>query len=183
MPNMSLKKNEMPSQKPDVRNKNFLEVALGYTEEQAIDEAQRCLHCKNKPCQTGCPVQIDIPEFIAEVAKGDFEAAYNIISKSSSLPAVCGRVCPQESQCEGKCVRGIKGEPVAIGRLENEVEWESVDDKPVKLIVLLAVNEEDKTGVHVKLLSGMARKLAAEQTCKRLLDAKDADEIINIFSE
>lgn len=124
MPNMSLKKNEMPSQAPDVRNKNFLEVALGYTEEQAIDEAQRCLNCKNKPCVTGCPVQIDIPAFIQEVAKGDFEAAYQIISKSSSLPAVCGRVCPQESQCEGKCVRGIKGEPVAIGRLERFVaDW------------------------------------------------------------
>ena len=124
MPNMSLKKNEMPSQAPDVRNKNFLEVALGYTEEQAIDEAQRCLNCKNKPCVTGCPVQIDIPAFIAEVAKGDFEAAYQIITKSSSLPAVCGRVCPQESQCEGKCVRGIKGEPVAIGRLERFVaDW------------------------------------------------------------
>ena len=124
MPNMSLKKNEMPSQAPDVRNKNFLEVALGYTEEQAIDEAQRCLNCKNKPCVTGCPVQIDIPAFIAEVAKGDFEAAYKVITKSSSLPAVCGRVCPQESQCEGKCVRGIKGEPVAIGRLERFVaDW------------------------------------------------------------
>ena len=124
MPNMSLKKNEMPSQAPDVRNKNFLEVALGYTEEQAIDEAQRCLNCKNKPCVTGCPVQIDIPAFVAEVAKGDFEAAYQIITKSSSLPAVCGRVCPQESQCEGKCVRGIKGEPVAIGRLERFVaDW------------------------------------------------------------
>ena len=124
MPNMSLKKNEMPSQLPDVRNKNFLEVALGYTEEQAIDEAQRCLNCKNRLCVTGCPVQIDIPAFIQEVAKGDFEAAYDIIAKSSSLPAVCGRMCPQESQCEGKCVRGIKGEPVAIGRLERFVaDW------------------------------------------------------------
>ncbi len=124
MPNMSPKKNEMPSQAPDVRNKNFLEVALGYTAEQAIDEAQRCLNCKNKPCVTGCPVQIDIPAFIQEVAKGDFETAYQIITKSSSLPAVCGRVCPQESQCEGKCVRGIKGEPVAIGRLERFVaDW------------------------------------------------------------
>lgn len=121
MPNMSPKKNEMPSQAADVRNKNFLEVALGYTEEQAIDEAQRCLNCKNKPCVTGCPVQIDIPAFISEVAKGDFEAAYKVITESSSLPAVCGRVCPQESQCEGKCVRGIKGEPVAIGRLERFV--------------------------------------------------------------
>lgn len=121
MPNMSLKKNEMPSQAPNIRNKNFLEVALGYTEEQAIDEAQRCLNCKNKPCVSGCPVQIDIPAFVSEVAKGNFEDAYNIISKSSSLPAVCGRVCPQESQCEGKCVRGIKGEPVGIGRLERFV--------------------------------------------------------------
>ena len=130
MPNMSLKKNEMPSQAPNVRNKNFLEVALGYTEEQAIDEAQRCLNCKNKPCVTGCPVQIDIPSFIAEVAKGDFEAAYKIITKSSSLPAVCGRVCPQESQCEGKCVRGIKGEPVAIGRLERFVaDWHMANAK------------------------------------------------------
>ena len=130
MPNMSLKKNDMPSQAPDVRNKNFLEVALGYTEEQAIDEAQRCLNCKNKPCVTGCPVQIDIPAFIAEVAKGDFEAAYKIITKSSSLPAVCGRVCPQESQCEGKCVRGIKGEPVAIGRLERFVaDWHMANAK------------------------------------------------------
>ncbi len=124
MPNMSLKKNEMPSQDPNVRNKNFLEVALGYTKEQAIDEAQRCLNCKNKPCVTGCPVQIDIPAFVQEVAKGNFEEAYQIIAKSSSLPAVCGRVCPQESQCEGKCVRGIKGEPVAIGRLERFVaDW------------------------------------------------------------
>ena len=130
MPNMSLKKNEMPSQAPDVRNKNFLEVAFGYTEEQAIDEAQRCLNCKNKPCVTGCPVQIDIPAFIAEVAKGDFEAAYKIITNSSSLPAVCGRVCPQESQCEGKCVRGIKGEPVAIGRLERFVaDWHMANAK------------------------------------------------------
>ncbi|MDE6520574.1 MAG: NADPH-dependent glutamate synthase [Ruminococcus sp.] len=121
MPNMSLVKNEMPVQAPDVRNKNFSEVALGYTEEQAIDEAKRCLNCKNKPCVTGCPVQIDIPAFIAKVADGDFEEAYKIITKSSSLPAVCGRVCPQETQCESKCVRGKKGEPVAIGRLERYV--------------------------------------------------------------
>ncbi len=118
---MSLKKNEMPVQEPDVRNKNFSEVALGYTAEQAIDEAKRCLNCKNKPCTGGCPVQIDIPAFIAEVAEGNFEEAYKIITRSSSLPAVCGRVCPQESQCECKCVRGIKGEPVAIGRLERFV--------------------------------------------------------------
>ena len=124
MPNMSLKKNEMPSQAPDVRNKNFWEVALGYTEEQALDEAQRCLHCKNKPCVAGCPVGIHIPDFIAKVAEGDFEGAYQIITQSSSLPAVCGRVCPQETQCEQKCVRGIKGEPVGIGRLERFVaDW------------------------------------------------------------
>lgn len=121
MPNMSMKKNEMPTQAPDVRNKNFQEVALGYTKEQAIDEAQRCLNCKTKNCVAGCPVNIDIPGFIQEVAEGKFEEAYQVIAKSSSLPAVCGRVCPQESQCEGKCVRGIKGEPVGIGRLERFV--------------------------------------------------------------
>ena len=97
MPNMSLKKNEMPVQQPEVRNSNFKEVALGYTPEQAIDEAQRCLNCPKKPCVGGCPVQIDIPAFIAEVAKGEFEEAYKIITNASSLPAVCGRVCPQES--------------------------------------------------------------------------------------
>lgn len=124
MPNMSLKKNEMPSQEPEVRNKNFDEVALGYTEEQALDEAQRCLNCKNKPCVSGCPVQVHIPEFIAKTAAGDFEGAYQVIAQSSSLPAVCGRVCPQESQCEKLCVRGIKGEPVGIGRLERFVaDW------------------------------------------------------------
>ena len=124
MPNMSLKKNEMPSQAPEVRNKNFLEVALGYTQEQALDEAKRCLNCKNKPCVSGCPVNIHIPDFIQKVAQGDFEGAYQVITQSSSLPAVCGRVCPQETQCEQKCVRGIKGEPVAIGRLERFVaDW------------------------------------------------------------
>ena len=121
MANMSLKKNEMPHQAPDVRNKNFSEVALGYTEEQAIDEAKRCLNCKNKPCVSGCPVHIHIPAFIERVAAGEFEEAYKIITEASSLPAVCGRVCPQETQCEQKCVRGIKGEPVAIGRLERFV--------------------------------------------------------------
>ncbi len=124
MANMSLKKNEMPVQAPDIRNKNFDEVALGYTEEQAIDEAKRCLNCKNRPCVGGCPVEIDIPGFIAKVAAGDFQGAYDVIYSSSSLPAVCGRVCPQERQCEGRCVRGIKGEPVAIGRLERFVaDW------------------------------------------------------------
>ena len=121
MPNMSLKKNEMPTQAPEVRNSNFLEVALGYTEEQAIDEAKRCLNCKHKPCTAGCPVKIHISDFIAQVAEGNFEEAYRIISQSSSLPAVCGRVCPQETQCEKMCVRGVKGEPVGIGRLERFV--------------------------------------------------------------
>ena len=119
MPNMSMKKNPMPTQTPDERSRNFKEVALGYTREQATDEAQRCLNCKNMPCVSGCPVHIAIPKFIHEVAQGDFEAAYKTLTASSSLPAVCGRVCPQESQCESKCVRGIKGEPVAIGRLER----------------------------------------------------------------
>ena len=121
--NMNPKKNPMPSQAPDVRNGNFKEVALGYTAETAIDEAKRCLGCKNRPCVAGCPVNIAIPEFIAKVAEGEFEEAYQIIAKSSSLPAVCGRVCPQETQCEGKCTRGIKAgcESVGIGRLERFV--------------------------------------------------------------
>lgn len=135
MPNMSLKKNEMPSQDPQVRNGNFLEVALGYTEEQALDEAARCLNCKNKPCRQGCPVEIDIPAFVAKIVEKDYEGAYQVISQSSSLPAVCGRVCPQESQCEKYCVRGIKGEPVGIGRLERFVaDWHNanVTAAPVK---------------------------------------------------
>ena len=123
MPNMSLKRNEMPTQPACERNKNFKEVALGYSAEQAIDEAQRCLHCKHKPCVSGCPVNIHIPDFIAKVAEGKFEEAYQIITESSSLPAVCGRVCPQETQCEQKCVRGLRGESVAIGRLERFVAY------------------------------------------------------------
>lgn len=121
MPNMSPNKCPMPVQDPNVRNKNFEEVALGYTYEMAVDEAKRCLNCKNNPCQTGCPVEIDIPAFIAKVAEEDMEGAYEVLSASSALPAVCGRVCPQESQCEGKCVRGIKTEAVGIGRLERFV--------------------------------------------------------------
>ena len=121
MPNMSLKKNEMPVQPAGERISNFDEVALGYTEEQAVDEAARCLNCKNKPCRSGCPVGIDIPAFISKIAERDFEGAYQVIAESSSLPAVCGRVCPQETQCEQKCVRAIKGESVGIGRLERFV--------------------------------------------------------------
>lgn len=124
MANMNPKKNPMPSQEPSVRARNFREVALGYSEETALDEAARCLNCKNMPCVSGCPVNIHIPAFIEKVREGDFEGAYEIITKASSLPAVCGRVCPQESQCEAKCVRGIKGEPVGIGRLERFVaDW------------------------------------------------------------
>lgn len=119
--NMSLEKVKMPEQDPDVRNKNFDEVALGYTPEMAMEEAQRCLHCKNKPCVGGCPVNVPIPEFIEKVAEGDFEAAYQVITRENALPAICGRVCPQEDQCEGRCVRGIKGEPVGIGRMERFV--------------------------------------------------------------
>lgn len=121
MPNMRMDKNPMPSQAPEDRIQNVEEVTLGYTAEMAIDEAKRCLSCRHKPCMNGCPVNIHIPDFVAKVAEGDFEGAYEIISLTSSLPAICGRVCPQESQCEAKCVRGIKGEPVAIGRLERFV--------------------------------------------------------------
>ena len=124
MPNMDPNKCPMPVQEPDVRNKNFDEVALGYTYGMAVNEAKRCLHCKNHPCVAGCPVGIDIPGFIAKVAEEDMEGAYEVLSASSALPAVCGRVCPQENQCEGKCVRGIKGESVGIGRLERFVaDW------------------------------------------------------------
>ncbi len=132
--NMSLKKNSMPTQDPLLRARNFDEVALGYTEETAIDEALRCLNCKNMPCVSGCPVNIHIPEFIEKIKEGDFEAAYQVIAKSSALPAVCGRVCPQETQCEAKCVRGIKGEPVGIGRLERFVaDWHNAhSDNPTE---------------------------------------------------
>ena len=122
--NMSITRNQMPTQDPRIRAHNFDEVALGYSEETAINEAMRCLNCKNMPCVDGCPVKIHIPEFISAIKEGDFEGAYQIITKSSSLPAVCGRVCPQETQCESKCVRGIKGESVGIGRLERFVaDW------------------------------------------------------------
>ena len=124
MANLSLNKVPMPTRSPDERRRDFCEVAAGYTAEQAMEEAARCLQCKHKPCTGGCPVQVDIPAFIAKVAEGDFATAYEIISRTSSLPAVCGRVCPQETQCESRCVRGKKGEPVAIGRLERFVaDW------------------------------------------------------------
>ncbi|HOV42118.1 MAG TPA: FAD-dependent oxidoreductase, partial [Oscillospiraceae bacterium] len=119
MPNMAPNKTKMPEQDPKVRARNFEEVALGYTKAMAMEEAGRCLNCKHKPCVEGCPVNVRIPEFISEIAKGNFKEAYEVITSTNNLPAVCGRVCPQESQCEGKCVRGLKGEPVAIGRLER----------------------------------------------------------------
>lgn len=130
MANMSLEKNKMPEQKPEIRRNNFEEVALGYTKEMAIDEAKRCLNCKNKPCVEGCPVNVRIPEFIKCVAEEKFDEAYDIITSTNALPAICGRVCPQETQCENKCVRGLKGEPVGIGRLERFVaDYANTKDK------------------------------------------------------
>ena len=162
MPNMSPKKAPMPSQDPNVRNKNFLEVATGYTEEVAIEEAQRCLNCKHKPCVSGCPVHISIPDFIKEVAQGNFSGAYDVISKSSSLPAVCGRVCPQETQCELKCVRGIKTEPVGIGRLERFVaDWHNAQTDVV-------VNKPEPNGHKVAVVgSGPAGLAVADQLNQR----------------
>ena len=137
MANMTMKKNPMPSQEPLIRAHNFDEVALGYDEATAIDEALRCLNCKNMPCVTGCPVNVHIPEFIAKIKEGDFEGAYQVIQRSSSLPAVCGRVCPQETQCESKCVRGIKGEPVGIGRLERFVaDWHNAHSQEVPSVAV-----------------------------------------------
>ena len=136
MANMQMTKTPMPEQDPNVRNKNFKEVTLGYTAEMAINEAQRCMQCKKPKCVEGCPVNIRIPEFIAKVAEGDFAAAYEVITSTNALPALSGRVCPQETQCESKCVRGVKGEPVAIGRLERFVaDWyrENVNAMPEKV--------------------------------------------------
>lgn len=131
MPNMSLNKTKMPEQNPNERNKNFLEVALGYTDEMAKEEAERCLQCKTKPCVQGCPVNVQIPEFIKLVAEGNFNEAYEKVTETNSLPAICGRVCPQESQCEMYCVRGKKGESVAIGRLERFVsDWYMKNKEP-----------------------------------------------------
>lgn len=165
MPNMSPNKAPMPSQAPDVRNKNFLEVATGYTKEVAMEEATRCLNCKNKPCVSGCPVHIDIPAFIKEVAAGNFEEAYDVISKSSSLPAVCGRVCPQESQCESKCVRGIKTDPVGIGRLERFVaDWHNAQPD-------VKVNKPEPNGHKVAVIgSGPAGLTCAGDLAKKGYD-------------
>ena len=155
MNNDILKKTPMPSQEPNVRNHNFDEVALGYTEEMAIGEAKRCINCKNKPCVSGCPVNVRIPEFIAKVAEGEFVAAYEILTSTNSLPAICGRVCPQENQCEGKCIRGIKGEPVGVGRLERFVaDWhkEHIGNKNV--------TEVPKNGIKVAVIGSGPAGLA-----------------------
>ena len=134
MANMQMNKTPMPEQDPQVRNHNFLEVAQGYTLEQAMNEAQRCIHCKNPACVSGCPVGIPIPEFVSKVAEGDLEGAYELLSNANALPAISGRVCPQENQCEGKCVRGVKGEPVAIGRVERFVaDWAAERGIPAQL--------------------------------------------------
>jgi glutamate synthase (NADPH/NADH) small chain len=158
---MNLQKTPMPEQKPDVRNKNFDEVALGYTEEMAIEEAQRCLSCKHKPCVGGCPVNVQIPEFIKEVAQGNFEGAYQIIKETNSLPAVCGRVCPQEVQCEKYCVRAKKGESVAIGRLERfAADWhmKNVDE---------AISKPKPNGIKIAVIgSGPAGLTCAGDLAK-----------------
>lgn len=165
MPNMSLKKNPMPEQCPNERNKNFLEVTTGYTEQTAIDEATRCLNCKHRPCMQGCPVSVKIPEFIAYVAEGEFEKAYLKIKETNALPAVCGRVCPQEKQCESKCVRAIKGESVGIGRLERFVADYHMKHSEEK------VAEPKKNGHRVAVIgSGPASLACAGDLAKRGFD-------------
>ena len=163
--NMSLTKVPMPEQDPNVRNKNFSEVALGYTAEMAMEEATRCLNCKNKPCVGGCPVNVPIPEFIEKVAAGDFEGAYEVITRENALPAICGRVCPQENQCEGKCVRGIKGEPVGIGRMERFVaDYHMQHAQPVDI-------EIEKNGHKVAVVgSGPAGLTCAGELIKKGYD-------------
>lgn len=146
MANMQLNKTPVKEQAPSVRARNFQEVTFAYTEQEAINEATRCLNCKNKPCVSGCPVNVRIPEFVAEVANGNFEKAYEIIKTTNALPAVCGRVCPQENQCEGKCVRGIKGEPVAIGRLERFCA-DYVMNKNIEI-----VNNVEKNGIKCAIV-------------------------------
>ena len=162
MANMSLNKVVMPEQDPQIRARNFKEVALGYTAEMAIEEANRCLGCKNPKCVEGCPVNVRIPEFIAKVQEGDFKAAYEIVTSTNALPALSGRVCPQETQCEAKCVRGIKGEPVAIGRLERFVaDWyrENINAMPEKV---------ESNGIKVAVVgSGPAGMTAASDLAKR----------------
>ena len=163
--NMSLTKVPMPEQDPNVRNKNFDEVALGYTAEMAMEEATRCLNCKNKPCVNGCPVNVPIPEFIEKVAAGDFEGAYEVITSENALPAICGRVCPQENQCEGKCVRGIKGEPVGLGRMDRFVaDYHMANAKPAEANI-------EKNGKKVAVVgSGPAGITCAGELIKKGYD-------------
>ena len=165
MPNMSPNKVPMPEQEPNIRNKNFKEVALGYTKEQAIEEATRCLNCRHKPCMNGCPVGVPIPEFISHVANGEFEEAYQTITRENALPAICGRVCPQENQCEGKCVRGIKGESVGIGRLERFVaDYHREHGKKVESCI-------EKNGKKVAIIgSGPAGITCAGELAKKGYD-------------
>ncbi len=162
MANMSLKRNEMPTQAAVIRAANFNEVALGYSVDTAMDEALRCLNCKNAPCVSGCPVNIHIPEFIQKVREGEFEEAYQIIYKSSSLPAVCGRVCPQERQCESKCVRGVKGESVGIGRLERFVaDWHNAHS-------IDTVQKPESNGIRVAVIgSGPSGLTCAGELAKK----------------
>jgi glutamate synthase (NADPH), homotetrameric len=165
MPNMSPNKVKMPEQDPNVRNKNFEEVSLGYTKEQAMEEATRCLNCKKPFCMDGCPVGVPIPEFIHHVAEGEFEEAYQTITRENALPAICGRVCPQENQCEGKCVRGIKTESVGIGRLERFVaDYHREHGKPAELKI-------EKNGKKVAVIgSGPAGITCAGELAKRGYD-------------
>lgn len=165
MINLVKEKNPMPEQAPDIRNKNFLEVAEGYTEEMAVNEAMRCLKCRKKPCMSGCPVMVKIPDFIAKVAEGEFEEAYQTITRENALPAICGRVCPQENQCEGKCVRGIKTESVGIGRLERFVaDYHREHGKPAELKI-------EKNGKKVAVIgSGPAGITCAGELAKKGYD-------------
>lgn len=165
MPNMSNVKVEMPSQEPEIRATNFKEVALGYTKEMAQEEAARCLNCKKPRCVDGCPVNVPIPHFIQEVVNGDFEKAYEIITTENALPAICGRVCPQENQCEGKCIRGIKGESVAIGRLERFVaDYHRDHGKPTETKI-------EKNGKKVAIVgSGPSGISCAGELAKRGYD-------------
>ena len=160
----------MPEQEPSVRARNFKEVAEGYTPEMAVNEAMRCLKCRTKPCTKGCPVMIRIPDFIAKITEGDFEGAYQIISEDSALPRICGRVCPQENQCEGRCVRGFKGEPVSIGRLERFVsDWHAEHEEELKAAAATADADAataDAAGAQ-DTLSGSVHEYAASQNMPR----------------
>ena len=179
MINLKKVKNPMPEQDPIVRAGNFEEVAEGYTAQMAINEAMRCLKCRKKPCTKGCPVMVRIPEFVAKVAEGDFEAAYQIISDTSALPRICGRVCPQENQCEGFCVQGLHGEPVAIGRLERFVsDWHAAREEEMEKAALEAADDEFAEFAEEEVIESNGRKVAvvgagpAGLTCAGDLAAK-----------